>query len=169
MPCLRVCDLISFMNNSLEYIAHIYMDEHTVLRRSAEIEHERSVALKDLQKHNQFRVKELEQGPYYVHLSIKDNRLSFEISSEVVTSPYYITLPINPFRRVVKDYFLICESYFEAMKLNNNYRVEAIDMGRRGIHNEGSELLTEMLSSKVEMDFDTARRLFTLICVLHIR
>lgn len=152
-----------------EYIVHIHMDEHTVVRRSAEIEHERATALSDLLAHNSFRVKELEQGPYYVHLSITDNRLLFEVSSEIVTSPYYITLPLNPFRRVIKDYFLICESYFEAVKMNNNYRVEAIDMGRRGIHNEGSDLLKDMLDGKVEMDFDTARRLFTLICVLHIR
>jgi uncharacterized protein (UPF0262 family) len=152
-----------------EYIAHIHMDEHTVVRRAAEIEHERASALSDLLAHNYFCVKELEQGPYYVHLSIKDNRLCLEISSEIVTSAYYITLPINPFRRVVKDYFLICESYFEAVKMNNNYRIEAIDMGRRGIHNEGSELLKDMLQGKVDMDLDTARRLFTLICVLHIR
>lgn len=157
------------MQATNEHIAHIHMDEHTVIRRSVEIERERAAALADLMDNNSFRVKELEQGPYYVHLSIKDNRLNFEITSEVVTSAYYITLPINPLRRVVKDYFLICESYMEAMKMNNNYRVEAIDMGRRGIHNEGSEILSEMLASKVEMDFDTARRLFTLICVLHIR
>lgn len=152
-----------------EYIAHIHMDEHTVLRRSPEVEHERTAALQDLLAHNRFMVKDLQQGPYLIHLGLHDNRLIFEITSEIVTSPYNIIVPINPFRRVVKDYFLICESYFEAMKMNNNYRVEAIDMGRRGIHNEGSELLIEMLSSKVEMDFDTARRLFTLICVLHIR
>jgi uncharacterized protein (UPF0262 family) len=152
-----------------EYIAHIHMDEHTVLRRSPEVEHERAAALHDLLAHNRFRVKNLQQGPYFIHLALHDNRLMFEITSEIVTSPYTIIVPINPFRRVVKDYFLICESYFEAMKMNNNYRVEAIDMGRRGIHNEGSELLIDMLTNKVEMDFDTARRLFTLICVLHIR
>ncbi len=152
-------------------IINITLDEKSVVRRSADIEHERKVAIYDLLDENSFILSGFEQdGPYSVHLSIEDNRLIFDIRSEDdVSNLGRVPLPAISFRRVIKDYFHICESYLDAIKTATPSQIEAIDMGRRGLHNEGSEQLQERLKDKVEMDFDTARRLFTLICVLHIR
>jgi len=152
-----------------ERIIKITLDERSVLRRSAEVEHERQVAIYDLLEGNMFRPAGEFKGPYNVHLSIEENRLLFDIQDESETPLSTVTLPLLPFRRIVRDYFGVCESYFEAIKTASPARIEAIDMGRRGLHNEGSELLRERLGERIEIDFDTARRLFTLICVLHIR
>ena len=152
-----------------ERIINITLDERSVLRRSAEVEHERQVAIYDLLEGNTFRPAGDFKGPYHVHLSIEENRLLFDIQNESETPLSTVTLPLLPFRRIVRDYFGVCESYFEAIKTASPARIEAIDMGRRGLHNEGSELLRERLGERIEIDFDTARRLFTLICVLHIR
>ena len=152
-----------------ERIINITLDERSVLRRSAEVEHERQVAIYDLLEGNTFRPAGDFKGPYQVHLSIEENRLLFDIQDEGETPLSTVTLPLLPFRRIVRDYFGICENYFEAIKTASPARIEAIDMGRRGLHNEGSELLRERLGERIEIDFDTARRLFTLICVLHIR
>jgi uncharacterized protein (UPF0262 family) len=150
-------------------VANISLDEKTVVRRSPEVEHERAVAIYDLLEENYFAPAGDLQGPYNLQLSVEENRLKFSIRSENDDPLGAINLSLSPFRRLVKDYFTVCESYFEAIKTASPSRIEAIDMGRRGLHNEGSELLRERLDGKIEIDFDTARRLFTLICVLHIR
>ncbi len=154
---------------SPERLVKIELDERTVLRRSPEIEHERQVAIYDLLEDNRFSPAGDFTGPYCLHLGIEENRLVFSIRDETDSPLTAVTLPLLPFRRVVRDYFAICETYFEAIKTASPAKIEAIDMGRRGLHNEGSELLLERLAEKIETNFDTARRLFTLICVLHIR
>ena len=150
-------------------IIQLTLDEKTVVRRSPEIEHERAVAIFDLIEENYFAPNGILPGPYHLHLAIEENRLLFDIRSEQGDPLNQIGLSLTSFRKVVKDYFEICDSYFKAIKIANPSRIEAIDMGRRGLHNEGSQLLKDRLQGKIEIDFDTARRLFTLICVLHIK
>jgi len=152
-----------------ERLVEITLDDSAVVRRSPEVEHERAVAIYDLLEGNSFRPVGDFCGPYHLHLSIAENRLLMDIRTEEEAALGTVTLPLLPFRRVVRDYFAVCETYYEAIKTASPAKIEAIDMGRRGLHNEGSELLQERLEGKVEIDFDTARRLFTLICVLHIR
>jgi uncharacterized protein (UPF0262 family) len=155
--------------NAPRRIAGITLDEHTVVRRSPDIEHERAVAIFDLLEENHFSPASGRAGPYHLHLSIEENRLNIEVRSMTDGSNEMIVLPLAPFRGIVKDYFMICESYYEAIRRSSLTQIEAIDMGRRSLHNEGSSLLIERLGDKVEIDLDTARRLFTLICVLHLR
>ena len=150
-------------------IAGITLDEHTVVRRSPDIEHERAVAIFDLLEENHFAPASGCNGPYHLHLAIEENRLSIEIRSMANGSNETIILPLVPFRGIVKDYFMVCDSYYEAIRRSSLAQIEAIDVGRRSLHNEGSALLIERLADKVEIDLDTARRLFTLICVLHLR
>lgn len=150
-------------------IADISLDEKTVGRRSAQVEHERAVAMYDLLEDNYFEPIDCPAGPYKVTLSIEDNRLIFDVGKAEGDRIAKLPLPVLPFRKIVKEYFLICESYFDAIKHAPPSRIEAIDMGRRGLHNDGSELLRERLAGKIELDHNTARRLFTLLCVLHIR
>lgn len=151
-------------------IAKIDLDEKTVVRRAAEVEHERKVAMFDLIEDNLFRPTNGGTGPYHLILSMQDNRLVFTVKEESDGKDVdRILVALSGFKRIVKDYFEVCESYFEAIKSASPSKIEAIDMGRRGLHNEGSELLQERLADKVEVDFDTARRLFTLLCVLQIR
>jgi uncharacterized protein (UPF0262 family) len=150
-------------------IVHIELDEHTVLRRNPDIEHERSVAIFDLLEDNHFCPVGHQSGPYRVRLGIADNRLVLDIRDTADRPIDKAMLSLAAFRGIVKDYFLICESYYAAIRQSSPSQIEAIDMGRRGLHNEGSELLRERLADKIELDLDTARRLFTLICVLHIR
>ncbi|MBC8338892.1 MAG: UPF0262 family protein [Rhodospirillales bacterium] len=151
------------------YISSIHLDEKSVVRRAAHVEHERKVAVYDLLEDNHFKPEGCGQGPFDLHLSIEENRLVFDIRQEKGEPLNRFTLPLNTFRRIVKDYFMICESYFEAIKTAPPSRIEALDMGRRGLHNEGSDILRDRLEGKVEIDKRTARRLFTLICVLHIK
>jgi uncharacterized protein (UPF0262 family) len=150
-------------------IAHIELDERTVVRRSPDIEHERAVAIFDLLEENHFAPKSDAEGPFRVSLSVEENRLSLDVRDEQDKPIEKIVLPLAPFRRIVKDYFLVCESYYNAIKRATPSQIEAIDMGRRGLHNEGADLLKERLADKVEIDKQTARRLFTLVCVLHLR
>jgi len=150
-------------------IAEITLDERTVIRRSRAIEDERAAAITDLLKENHFAPVSGLGGPYRVHLAVEENRLMMEIRGETDGASESIVLPLAPFRRIVKDYFLVCESYYEAIRDKSLRQVEAIDVGRRALHDEGSTLLTERLAGKVAIDHDTARRLFTLICVLHLR
>ena len=150
-------------------IAEITLDERTVLRRNQDIEHERRVAIFDLLEGNYFRPLDGPEGPYKVMLGIEENRLFFDIRTEAGAALERVYLALSPFRRTVKEYFIICESYFDAIKRGTRNQIEALDVGRRGLHNDGSELLRGRLKDKIEVDFDTARRLFTLICVLHIR
>lgn len=152
-----------------QYIADIVLDEKSVVRRSAQVEHERKVAIYDLLEENHFAPNGGFDGPFRLILGAVDNRLVFDIRSENDSPLTEIVLPLASFRRVVKDYFMICESYFEAIKTATPSKIEAIDMGRRGLHNEGADILREKLEHQVDIDKDTARRLFTLVCVLHIR
>ena len=155
-------------------IVNIVLDEKSVVRRSPQVEHERQVAIYDLLEENEFMLKDVDGvaalvGPYNLHLCISDNRLVFNVRTEADCEIESLTLPISIFRRIVKDYFMICDSYFEAIKTKAPSQIEAIDMARRGLHNEGAEELQERMAERVDMDKPTARRLFTLVCVLHIR
>jgi uncharacterized protein (UPF0262 family) len=150
-------------------IAGITLDEHTVVRRSPDIEHERAVAIFDLLEENYFKPASNRAGPYHLHLSIEENRLNIEVRSVADGESEIIVLPLAPFRGIVRDYFMVCESYYEAIRRSSLSQIEAIDMGRRSLHNEGSALLIERLGDRAEIEPDTARRLFTLICVLHLR
>ena len=150
-------------------IVEIQLDSATIVRWNREVEHERQVAVFDLMERNFFRLVNGFAGPYRVLLSLREANLIFKVSDQQNRSEAEITLSTRPFRRIIKDYFLICDSYFQAIKSASPSRIEAIDMGRRGLHDEGAEKLSEALADKVEIDGETARRLFTLICVLHIR
>ena len=127
------------------------------------------MAIFDLIEENYFHPLGSDGGPYSLHLSIRDSRLVFDIRLMDENSHGAILLSLTPFRRIVKDYFLICESYFDAIKTAAPSHIEAIDMGRRGLHDEGSEILRSRLNGKIDVDRNTARRLFTLICVLHLK
>ena len=150
-------------------LASVTLDEHTLRRRTREIDQEREIAIYDLLEANCFRPQGSTGGPYGLSLSIEEGRLVFDISLEDGTHHGRVMLSLTPFRRVVKDYFLVCDSYFKAIRTAPPSQIEALDMGRRGLHDEGSHLLMERLRGKIELDFDTARRLFTLICVLHLK
>jgi uncharacterized protein (UPF0262 family) len=150
-------------------IVRLTLDERTVIRRSADIEHERKVAIFDLLEENSFRLVDGPDGPYCLHLAMVETRLMIEVRDAGEAPIATVPLSLSPFRRVIRDYFMVCESYYQAIKTAAPSQIEAIDMGRRGLHNEGSELLRERLSAQIEVDTDTARRLFTLICVLQIR
>ena len=136
---------------------------------SADVEHERRIAVYDLLEDNTFEVIGHRRGPYRLKLSIADKRLVFDIQDRESCQCAIVGLALAPFRRLVKDYFLICESYFQAIRSAPRSQIETIDMARRGLHNEGSELLKERLAGKIEVNDATARRLFTLICVLYWR
>ncbi len=154
-------------------ISHITLDETTIVWRNADIEQERRIAIFDLLEGNYFApVRPLAEGytgPFRVGLSVPDGRLAIEIAREDGTHLETHILGMGRFRRPIRDYFAICDSYFQAVKQSTPQQIETIDMARRGVHNEAAELLKTALEGKVELDFDTARRLFTLICVLHIK
>jgi uncharacterized protein (UPF0262 family) len=149
-------------------IIDIELDERTFIRRSDDIERERQVAIFDLLENNSFRPAGHE-GPFRIRLRMEESRLAIELKNEADEPLDTIRLSLTRFKRPVRDYFAICESYFRAARSDSPKGIETIDMARRGLHNEAAELLQEVLSDKIEMDFDTARRLFTLICVLHIK
>ena len=153
-------------------ISHIELDDSNLPPPTPEIEQERKVALFDLIEENSFSLPERDgravpDGPYHLGLAIRDKRLVFDITTEDGQKAAEFHLSLSPFRQVVKDYYQICESYFTAVKTLPPSQIETIDMARRGIHNEGSRVLQERLEGKADVDTDTARRLFTLICVLH--
>lgn len=151
-------------------IVDVTLDEHSVVRWSPEVEHERNVAIYDLLEENEFAPVDDERGPYTVRLSIEENRLVFDIRcAEDGAEVRRIALPLTGFRSIIRDYFTVCGSYYDAIKHASPRQIEALDMGRRGLHDEGSTLLRDRLADRVGLDFNTARRLFTLICVLHIR
>jgi uncharacterized protein (UPF0262 family) len=149
-------------------IIDIELDERTIIRRSEDIEREKAIAIFDLLEANSFRPAGLE-GPFRIFLRIEDNRLAIDLKDEAGAPLDTVRLGLARFKRPVRDYFAICESYFKAVRSDSRQGLETIDMARRGMHNEAAELLQECLKGKIEMDFDTARRLFTLICVLHIK
>ena len=154
-------------------ICQINLDDAGLPPPTAEIEQERRVAMFDLLEDNTFVLpvrdeRPVPAGPYHLDLSIRDKRLVFDLSTEHAEKAAEFHLSLGPFRQVVKDYFQICESYFDAVKKLPPAQIETIDMARRGIHMEGSRVLQERLEGKAEIDIDTARRLFTLNCVLHL-
>jgi uncharacterized protein (UPF0262 family) len=149
-------------------IIDIELDERTIIRRNADIEQERRIAIFDLLEGNRFAPQGLE-GPFRLLLRIEDNRLALDIRDEEGAPLATIRLGLARFRRLIREYFAICDAYYSAVRSDAPKGLEAIDMARRGLHNEAAELLQECLEGKVEMDFDTARRLFTLVCVLHIK
>jgi uncharacterized protein (UPF0262 family) len=150
-------------------IVDIRLDAASIVRWSREVEHERQVAVFDLLEANAFELVNGFAGPYRVELSLREANLIFTVEDEPCARRCEIALSMRPFRRLIKDYFMVCESYFQAIRSATPSRIEAIDMGRRGLHNEGAEKLAGALESKIRLDTETARRLFTLVCVLHIR
>ena len=149
-------------------LCDVVLDE-TIGRSTPDVEHERAVAIFDLIEENFFEPAGHTGGPYRLKLSLVDSKLVFAITTQTDAGVATHILSLTPFRRIVKDYFMICESYYEAIRSSTPSQIEAIDMGRRGIHNEGSQTLMDRLSGKIKLDFDTARRLFTLVCVLYWR
>lgn len=150
-------------------LVDVELDE-SIGRSTPDVEHERAVAIFDLVEENSFRpVSDAGEGPYKLKLSLQESRLIFAVTRENGEAVITHILSLTPFRRIVKDYYLICESYYDAIRSSSPSQIEAIDMGRRGLHNEGSQTLMDRLAGKIEVDFDTARRLFTLVCVLHWR
>ncbi len=148
-------------------LVSVSLDEVTIGRANEDVEHEREVAIYDLLEQNTFAPVGDDGGPYALHLSVDGNRLVFDIRLEDGSPVVAHLFSLSPLRRIVKDYYMICDSYYQAIRTATPDKIEAIDMGRRGIHNEGSNILMERLKEKVTVDLDTARRLFTLICVLH--
>ncbi|MGV6812612.1 MAG: UPF0262 family protein [Brevirhabdus sp.] len=154
------------------HLSAVTIDDANLPPPTPEIEQERKVAIFDLLEDNSFALpgrdgREVPAGPYQLHLSIRERRLVFDVSNQTAEKVAEFHLSLGPFRQVVKDYFQICESYFDAVKKLPAQQIETIDMARRGIHNEGARVLQERLDGKADVDIDTARRLFTLICVLH--
>jgi uncharacterized protein (UPF0262 family) len=152
---------------SKQRLVSVTLDEASIGRSNEDVEHEREVAIYDLLEQNTFKPAGHEGGPYALHLSVNANRLVFDIRLQDGTPVMAHLFSLSPLRRIVKDYYMICDSYYAAIRTATPDKIEAIDMGRRGIHNEGSQILMERLKDKVTIDIDTARRLFTLICVLH--
>ncbi len=154
-------------------ISEVKLDERTILWRNADVEQERRVAIFDLLEANSFKPATAYDdgyaGPYKLVMGVEEGRLTVALSTTDDRPLEEFVIPLSPFRRTVRDYFAICDSYYKAVRAATSQQIETIDMARRGLHNEAAELLIERLAGKVEVDFDTARRLFTLICVLHIR
>jgi uncharacterized protein (UPF0262 family) len=148
-------------------LASVTIDEGSMGGASADIEHERAVAIYDLIEKNLFAPVGHAGGPYSLELSISENRLVFDVRLADGAPVIAHLLSLTPLRRIVKDYFMVCDSYYKAIRTSTPSQIEAIDMGRRGLHDEGSHVLMERLRDKIEIDFETARRLFTLVCVLH--
>ncbi len=151
-------------------IKSVTLDDASIIRRSAEVEHERRVALVDITHSNDVTLLNATTmvAPYDLFISVRENRLSLRFTDSQ-NHTHDITLPLAGFRGIIKDYFLMCESYYDAIKHSAGDRLQTLDMARRGVHNEGSEMLQSQLAAHLQMDFSTARRLFTLICVLHIK
>ncbi len=153
-----------------QHISTLTLDEPANIRRARHIEHERNVAISDLLAANRFKlVATPEDGPYTLHLAIPESpRLNFHVTGQAQETSV-IPLPLRPYKPLIKDYFIICESYFNAIRELSPSQIETIDMARRGLHDEGSVQLRDALSAQIDLDKATARRLFTLICILHLR
>jgi len=161
-------DILPEEDDPRNRVVSVTLDEESIGRSGPDIEHERAIAIYDLIEQNLFMPEGAEgQGPFKLHLGITGNRLMFDIRREDDTPIVAHLLSLTPFRRIVKDYFMICDSYYHAIRTATPDKIEAIDMGRRSIHDEGSRTLEDRLKGKVRVDFETARRLFTLITVLH--
>lgn len=157
------------MSEAGYHLIKLDLDSTTIGRADPEGEHERRVAIADLLEANYFAPLDAQPGPYILRLAVEDQRLVFDVSYQNGDPVHTFVFALGPLRRIIKDYFLICESYYEAVRDASLSHIEAIDMGRRGVHNEGSSLLKERLEGKINVDFETARRLFTLICALSRR
>jgi uncharacterized protein (UPF0262 family) len=145
----------------------VTLDEASIGRGTADQEHERQVAIYDLVEENSFSLPDQDAGPYRLNIALHDSKLAFEVCNEQGSPLIVHILSLTPFRSILKDYFMICESYYSAIRTSTSSQIEAIDMGRRGLHNEASNLLIERLQGKIACDHDTARRLFTLVAALH--
>ena len=152
---------------SEHHLKSVVIDQDSLAASSPEVEHEREIAIVDLLDRNSFRPEGAERGPYDLRLACMDNRLGLQVTGPEFERTQVLSL--TPFRGLIKDYQMICASYYEAMREASPQQIEALDMGRRGLHNEAAELLRERLKGKIETDLDTARRLFTLICALRWR
>lgn len=150
-------------------IADIILDEASVAARGPDVDHERKIAIFDLKEQNLFKPMGSPGGPYVLKLGLEENRLVFDVLLQDGAAHGRVILSLTPMRRVIKDYFFVCDSYYQAIRSATPSQIEAIDMGRRGLHNEGSQILMDRLNGKIETDLDTARRLFTLICALHLK
>jgi uncharacterized protein (UPF0262 family) len=150
-------------------LAGITLDEASVIRRTRQIEQEREIAIYDLLEANSFAPAGSPGGPYLLRLGIEETRLAFDIALADGSAHALVLLSLTPLRRTIRDYFLVCENYFKAIRNAPPAQIEALDMGRRALHDEGARLLAKRLDGKIAVDFDTARRLFTLICVLQLR
>ena len=150
-------------------IVAVTLDERTVLWRNADVEQERRVAIFDLLEGNSFAPAAGYPGPFRLLLRVEEGRLALDVRDADEAPLETVMLPLTPFRRVVREYFAICDSYYQAIRNASPSMIETVDMARRGVHNQAAELLIERLDGKIAVDFDTARRLFTLVCVLHIR
>jgi uncharacterized protein (UPF0262 family) len=153
--------------NSKARLIAISLDEASISRGNASIEHERQVAIFDILESNRFELEGRKGGPYKLDLRLVEDRLVLAVAEQDGGEPFSVVLSLTPLRRVIKDYFIVCESYYAAIRSAPPSRIQAIDMGRRALHDEGSRVLIERLKGKITVDGDTARRLFTLICALH--
>ncbi|MBI5122175.1 MAG: UPF0262 family protein [Rhodospirillales bacterium] len=150
-------------------LVHVVLEEKTLVRRRPEVEHERQVAIYDLIEENSFQPIGDWQGPFTLHLSMESSRLAFDIRSEDGIGLVCVAVNVGSLYGLIKEYFIVCDTYFTSIKSAPTSRIEAADMARRSLHNEGAKLLVDILKDRIDIDFDTARRLFTLLCVLHIR
>jgi len=153
--------------DSKSRLVAITLDEKSTATSNPNIEHEREVAIFDLLEANSFALEGRDEGPYSLNLAIVEDRLVFTVGNETGDTIVTHMLSLTPLKRIMKDYFLVCESYYAAIRTAPPSRIQAIDMGRRGLHDEGSRVLLERLAGKITVDLDTARRIFTLICALH--
>lgn len=147
----------------------VVLDDRNLVARNPEVEHERRVAIFDLLEENSFCVLGYDEGPYALHLMLQESRLILDVTGNDGTDLLNIPLPLSAFRKIIRDYFTVCESYYDAIRKASPSKIEAIDMGRRGLHDEGAELLRARLKDYIVVDEGTARRLFTLMCVLHVK
>jgi uncharacterized protein (UPF0262 family) len=158
---------MSDKENGRRRLIAVSLDETSIGRGSPDQEHERGIAIYDLVEDNRFAPRDHDGGPYRLNIALHDKKLAFDVRQESGEAVMLHILSLTPFRRILKEYFMVCESYFAAIRTASPSQIEAIDMGRRGLHNEGAHLLAERLEGKIDLDFDTARRLFTLVTALH--
>jgi uncharacterized protein (UPF0262 family) len=158
--------LDDIINNENNRLVAIHLDETSIMRGTPDQEHERNIAIYDLIEENVFMLENGKAGPYALYLGLNSNRLVFDVRDTQDTPIFAHVLSLSPFRTVIKDYFMICASYYDAIRNSSADKIEAIDMARRGLHNEGADLVRERLDGKIKTDFDTSRRFFTLIAAL---
>lgn len=154
-------------NGGTARLISIELDEKSIRRSNPNIDHEREVAIFDILDGNTFALEGRDDGPYKLTISIVEDRLALSIGNEKVDTIVTHVLSLSPLRRLIKDYFIVCDSYYDAIRSAPPSRIQSIDMGRRALHDEGSRILLERLKGKIKMDEGTARRLFTLVCALH--